>query len=370
MTTVNLALQPPGLVALYEYWTDELSPFQLFFLTLVAVSTLTAVCLVTYIFVLMLIRNRRQRWADALQARIEDEIAIWLAGDYSTWELVITFREELKKDPRAGEVILSVIFATSKLFRREGQSALRELLTSLNLHRICYKLLRSRHWYQQAYATRIISQLQMVLALPVLRRKLKTQSTTLRLELITAMVALGDQTWLQDVEQTNTQLSDWEQILLLERFRRLDTDQLPPFDLWLSSKHPDWILFGIRLCRHYNRFDKILDMGTLLAHADRRVQMAVLDAFDYLGSPETIPVLMDYIQQATGEQLRCALKVLGNQGDPDVIDLLVAYTEHDDPAVRLSALSALKATGLSRSELQQLTPDTRYIDHLFDPKLS
>ena len=176
----------------------------------------------------MLIRNRRQKWIDDLQARIEDGMAVWLAGDYSTWELSICLQEVLKKEPKAASVILNVIYATSKLFRSEGQSALRELLTSLNLHHTCYKLLKSRHWYQQAYAIRIIGQLQLILALPRLKRKLKTRNSVLRLELITTLVALGDYSWLQDAERASARLSDWEQILLLERFRRLDTDQLPP----------------------------------------------------------------------------------------------------------------------------------------------
>lgn len=351
-----------------NYWVDVLSPFQLFLITLVAILGFTALSLVTHTFVLVLIRRRRRRWAGSLQARIEDEISIWLGGDYSTQELVTTFWEELTKDRRAGAIIINVIFATSKLFRGEGQSALRELLTGLNLDRICYKLLKSGHWYQQAYATRIISQLQMLPALPLLKRRLKTKNTTLRLELIIALVSLGDQTWLQEVEDTNARLSDWEQILLLERFRRLDTHQLPPFDRWLTSAHADWILFSIRLCQHYNRLDKVTEMGQLLEHEDERVQIAVLNAFAYLTSPETIPFLTDYIRQATGDRLTCALKVLGKQGDADVIDLLKSYTQHADPKVQLSALAALKETGLSKDELQRVTSDPRYIDHLFDPK--
>lgn len=362
---VNLDLLPKWLTALNVYWLDELSPFQWLLLSLVVISGSTAVLLVSHIFILMLIRNRRQKWTDSLQARIEDAIAVWLAGDYSTWELSICFQDVLKKEPKADSVILSVIYATSKLFRSEGQSALRELLTSLNLHHTCYKLLKSRHWYQQAYAIRIIGQLQLILALPKLKRKLKTRNTVLRLELITALAALGDYSWLQDVDRTNAQLSDWDQVLLLERFRRLDTDQLPPFDLWLTSAHVDWLLFGIRLCRYFNRFDKIPEMAALLKHEEKQVQLAVLEAFDYLGSPEIIPFLIDYIHQATGFQLRSALNVLGNQGDPNFVYVLVPYTSHEDPSIQRSALSALKMAGLTRIDLHELSTDFRYINHLF-----
>ena len=350
-------------------WLDSLSPFQLLLLTLVVISTLTAVFLVTHVIGLMLIRNRRKRWADALQARIEDGIAIWLAGDYSIRELTSAFQEELKKDPGAGKIILNVIFATSKLFRQEGQSALRQLLTGLDLHQLCYKLLKSRHWYQQTYATQIIGQLQLEEALPLLKHKLKTKNSTLRLELITAMVALGDQSWLQEIDYNSAHLSDWEQIVLLERFRRLNTEQLPPFESWLTSAHAGWVLFGVRLCRHFNRFDQVLKLGNLLQHPDKKVQMAVLDAFDYLGSPEAIPFLIRYMHQATGDRLRTAIRVLGNQGDPDLVRLLGPYTAHTDPIVQLSALSALKELGLTKIELGQLSSNPNYIDHLFDPKL-
>lgn len=365
---VSIAIQSDWIAEVENYWSDSLSPFHLFLVSLVVIPGLIALALVTHILGLMLIRNRRQRWENALQARVEDEMSIWLAGDYSTEELTISLGEELKKDRRSKRVILDVIYATSKLFRGEGQSALRELLNTLDLDHTCYKLLKSGQWEQQAYATRIISQLQMAPALPLLKRRLRTKNRTLRLELIIAMVSLGDQVWLRDVENTTPRLSDWEQILLLERFRNMDTSQLPSFDGWLNSAHADWVLFGIRLCQYYNRFDKLTEMGMLFTHDDHRVQLAVLDAFNYLGSPENVPFLTDYIHRAKGDRLVCALKVLGSQGDPDVLDLLIAYTKHPDPAVQLGALSALKEVGLSKDELGQLTTESRYIDHLFDPK--
>ncbi len=72
------------------------------------------------------------------------------------------------------------------------------------------------------------------------------------------------QSWLEDINDTNASISDWEQILLLERFRRLNTGQLPPFETWLTSTRSDWVLFGIRLCRYFNRFDQVLELGNLL----------------------------------------------------------------------------------------------------------
>lgn len=314
---MKLTLQPDPMPEFVNYWSDVLSPFQSFAATLIVIFTFIAGALLTHVVVLMLIRNRRQQWEVTLQARIEDEISVWLGGDCSTQELAAVCRGELEKDRRAGQIILNVIFATGKLFHREGQSALRELLVDLNLDQICHKLLKSRHWYQQAHATQIIGQLQMVSALPALKHALKTTNTTLRLELITAVVSLGDQGWLRDVENTAIHLSDWEQILLLERFRRLEPDQLPPFGSWLTATHPDWILFGIRLCQYFNRFDKVPDLGALLKHDDERVQLAVLDAFASLTTPETIPFLTDYLSHATGDRLLCALNVLGNQTDPD-----------------------------------------------------
>lgn len=371
---VNVSQQPGWLVTLLDEWIDALSPFQLFFLTMVSIFGLTALVLGTYSLVLMQRSTRRLHWINAFRSRVEDDIVIWLSGGYLTSELISKLQEEQKKDPRASEAILDVILATSKIFRNEGQSALIQLLVGLNLHFVCFRLLKSGHWYQQAYVTRIISQLQLenwrFITLPLLKDKLTTQNLTLRIELIIAMVSLGDQSWLRGSDLTNSRLSDWEQLLLLERFRRLDTVQLPPFDSWLTAEHPDWILFGVRLCRHYNRFDKVQEMGTLLQHADERIQLAVLDAFDYLGTFETIPFLIAYIHQATGNRLTCALKTLGNQGDPDSIIILLPYTVDNDPVVQFSALSALKAVGLSKAELLRMSLDPRYIDHLFDPKLS
>ena len=107
-------------------------------------------------------------------------------------------------------------------------------------------------------------------------------------------------------------------------------------------------------------------MAALFKHEEVKVQLAVLDAFDYLGSAEIIPFLIKYIHQATGFQLQSALNVLGNQGDPHFIYVFIPFTQHKDPSIQRSALSALKMAGLSRVDLHGLSADFRYINHLFD----
>lgn len=97
--------------------------------------------------------------------------------------------------------------------------------------------------------------------------------------------------------------------------------------------------------------------------------MAVLDAFDYFGSPEAIPYLIRYMYQVAGHQLGTVLRVLGNQGAPDLIPLVASYTNHPDRTVQFSALRALKVMGLPKIDLRELSSDPRYFNHLFDPKL-
>lgn len=302
-----------------------------------------------------------------MRGEMEEYVARCVSGDPTSPDLPARLTHRLAGDDRARTIMIDVILSASKLLRRDERLALRDLLIRLQLHQCCYQNLQYGTWSQQAYAARVLSQLQVIEALPLLHQKLVTRNVTLRLELITALVSLGDHAWQWALPQKNVGLSDWEQLQLLERFRRLEPDQIPDFGDWLLADHPDWVRFGIRLCSHYNRFDKIADLGLLLAHPDGRIQQAVLDAFDYLGLPEALPYLITYLERVTGQRLTRTLQVLGNHKDPTLVVTVMPFVRHADGLVRLGALEALKTLGLNRNTLRQFSSDPRYIDHLFDP---
>lgn len=344
--------------AFFDWWNwtdgqDHLHAFLLFFSVLYVVGTLL---LLGYIWLVMLRRNRQAAWVADLRGRLEDSMAEWLAGDLSTWELSSRLQTELREDERTQPVLADVIYATSKLLREESQAQLRDLFRQLLLDRLILKKLQSLKWHEQAYACRVAGQLQLKEFTSMIRSRTRARRGVLRVEAITALVAMGDQSGLAKIVEHNHHLPDWEQLLLLERFKTLDSQDLPPYEDWLASSRPDWVLFGIRLCRHYNRFDKIAGMGPLLKADDSRVQVAVLGAFEALGDPDLVPVLLDYLPYATGNCLVRTLNLLADlMPAAGAKPILLDYAGHSDPLVRLTALEGLRGLGLPTSELHHLT---------------
>lgn len=337
-------------------WTDGQDHLHAFLLVMSVFYVLGTGFLLGYIWLVMLRRNRRHEWLAQVRSRAEDDVATWMASDLTTWELGNRFQAVLKEDKRVRPVLADVIYATSKLLRDESQPQLRDLFRRLLLDRFIKTRLQSRKWYEQAYAVRVICQLRINEFRSLIRPRMRNRRGVLRVEAITALVAMGDHSGLRQVEEATDYLSDWEQLLLLERFKSLDANELPPYEDWLESSRPDWVLFGIRLCRHYNRLDKIADMGPLLKSDDSRVQVAVLGAFEFLGDPDQVPVLLDYLPYATGNCLVRTLKLLtdllpGTEARP----ILLEYADHADPLVRLTALEGLRELGLPATELHHLT---------------
>lgn len=337
-------------------WTDGQDHLHAFLLVFSALYVLGTALLLGHIWLVMLRRNQRTRWLAAARSRAEDDVAVWMAGDFSTWELGNRFQALLQQDNRARPVLADVIYATSKLLRDESQPQLRDLFRRLLLDRFIKTKVQSRRWYEQAYAVRVICQLRINEFRSLIRPRMRTHRGVLRVEAITALVAMGDHSGLRRVEEMSDYLSDWEQLLLLERFKALDADELPPYEDWLASSRPDWVLFGIRLCRHYNRLDKIAEMGPLLRNDDVRVQVAVLGAFELLGDPDLVPVLLDYRHRATGNCLVRTLKLMADlMPHSEAKRILRGYADHADPVVRLTALECLRELGLPADEVQLLT---------------
>lgn len=337
-------------------WTDGQDHLFAFLLLMSVLYALGTLLLLGYIWLLMLRRNRQADREAALRGRLEDDVAVWMAGDLSTWELGNRFIAVLSRDERARPVLADVLYATSKLLRGDSQPQLRDLFRRLLLDRFIKARLQSHKWHEQAYAVRVICQLRLNEFRSLIRPRMRTRRGVLRVEAITALVAMGDQSGLRHVAETGDYLSDWEQLLLLERFKTLETHELPPYEDWLQSSRPDWVLFGIRLCRHYNRFDQIAQMGPLLKADDGRVQVAVLGAFEALGDPDLVPELLNYLPYATGNCLVRTLKLLADLlPETDARPLLLDYADHPDPLVRLTALESLRALGLPAAELHHFT---------------
>jgi len=337
-------------------WTDGQDHLFAFLFLMSVLYALGTLLLLGYIWLLMLRRNRHRERMAGVRGQAEEDVAVWMAGDLSTWELGNRFINVLSQDERTRPVLADVLYAASKLLREESQPQLRDLFRRLLLDRFIKARLQSRTWHQQAYAVRVICQLRLNEFRSLIRPRMRTRRGVLRVEAITALVAMGDHSSLRRIEETGDYLSDWEQLLLLERFKTLEAHELPPYEGWLQSTRPDWVLFGIRLCRHYNRLDQIVRLGPLLKFADNRVQVAVLGAFEALGDPDLVPELLDYLPYATGNCLVRTLKLLADLMPPtEARPLLFDYADHADPLVRLAALESLRAGGLPASELHPFT---------------
>ncbi|WP_266364062.1 HEAT repeat domain-containing protein [Tellurirhabdus rosea] len=350
-------------------WSDGPARLQALLLLLIGSFLLGGAGLLVNVLVLMRRREREQRREAKLRELAEDAIAAWMSGDMDDEALSRHFHRFVVQSRLNRRVVTDILYSTSKLLRGESQEPLQLLFRSLGLDRYCLKTLRQGVWHRQAYAARVLSQMQIHESIPVIWSKLNTQEMMLRIELISALAAFGDFSGLQRVEHSGQRLSDWEQLLLLERFRALELTELPPFENWLRSSEADWVLFGVRLCRYFNRLDKIVELGDLLGNPDERVQGAILDAFEYLGSPEVVEPLLAYVESAVGECLLRTLRLLGRLSDEEVVPLLMAYAVHADDAVRHTALHALRENFMAEEELLRLTGAT-HADNALTPSVS
>lgn len=348
-------------------WADGTARLQLSLGVLTALFSLTATGLMIHIWLLMIVRNRRQQQRLLIAQRIEDELAAWLSADSTNSQLTGRLEQEMSRNPLARPIVVDTLYATGKLLTFEAQSGLREVFRGLQLDQWCLQKLRSGNWHEQAYIVRVLSRFQVHEALPHFRRLMGTRNATLRIEIITALVLFNDFSSVYAVEEANERLSDWDQLLLLERFRALDPEQIPDFSVWLEASRPDWVLFGVRLCRYFNRYDQMESLTDRLNHPDGRVQRAVLEALLFLGAPVDTPRLLDFIRTAQGECLTLSLRLMGFSGDDEAVAALKEYALSAEPEVRLAALQALKESGYNRQKLTEITDDPRYVEHLYDP---
>lgn len=229
-----------------------------------------------------------------------------------------------------------------------GESAivLQDFYVDVNLDHFAKIDIKRGAWYYKARGFRELSEFNVKDSYKLIVRYVDHNNKILRQEAQYAAVVLKGPEALNFVPKLKTPISEWQQLVLLEKLVKFMPEDIPDVDHWLDSKNDSVIVFASRIIAHFQKFqsgDKVLDQTM---HKNPYVAIKCLECIRELQYKRGCSKLRDFYSKVTEDvQVRIldTLAQLGDTGDLNFFKHEVEERERFD--IAMHAAMALRQLG-------------------------
>jgi HEAT repeat protein len=150
---------------------------------------------------------------------------------------------------------------------------------------------------------------------------------------------------LEFLDVLKTQLSEWNQIQILEILQKSETHKLPDITHWLKSPNHSVISFAIKLAKIYNQFEAKDEIIELFEHPNKEIRIQAIEIVSHLGIFEAIEILKSNINEKSLDEQITFFNMGVKMFTPVDIPFIIEYLDHENFEIRVSAQKALEIIG-------------------------
>ena len=307
-------------------------------------------------------RNNRSKKRKAVQREQLDSIFSSLISSY-------LFEEELRSDVigkikriiavnvQRRQQLIDLIIKQFSSFSGESAGILRELYTKLGLHQDSIQKLYASEWEIKTKGIHELTVIQVKDAAKQIGMYISSPVKELRMQSILALIELIKFDAMHRLAGSRYKLSEWDQLLLLEKFRALDKGEVPSFRNALHSSNPTVVVFALKLMRMFNQYGNDDLITGLLSHKDKLVvKEAVITAGELLVT-DALPALRDLVKHADAGLEMEIIETIGKTGTGEDISFLLAKAMKSNNKLAVKCCkAALAINGNNRQMLEEHLP--------------
>lgn len=253
-----------------------------FFLLYFALSFIS---LFTFIIINRTIKTKRRQRAQRLRDAYQEQLADYLFGDDS---MMPEFQD--LNIPFNRNILLGEILGLHANISGESAEKLRDLYFNLGFHRDSLKKAYSRKWYVKVRGFRELAQMDFKEANEEIYRHITSKNQILRIESQIALVKLSEDNPLFFLDNMRDELSQWEQINILETINYHKID-IPTFENWLESTNQSVMVFAIKMIGVFKHTFSVEKVIQKLAHVSETVRKYAILTLIQLEMPEGIEAM-------------------------------------------------------------------------------
>ena len=249
---------------------------------------------------------------------------------------------ELIKSRFNREVLAEILTDLQKDVSGEARYKIYKLYKDLGLQHDAFAKLKSWRWEVISQGILELTQMRVEDSYMFIRRFVNHRKGIIRKQAQIATVSLKHEGIGFLLDTCSYQISEWQQLKLMDVLRNLDDFTPPRFKIWLTSSNKDVVLFSLRLIRYYNQNDANQALVELLKHRNSQIKAEAILCLKDFGVTESIDMLKAIFRKCGTAEKIAILDALATLGSHNDIEFLKKIENGDhDFTVRSKALSAI-----------------------------
>ncbi len=238
--------------------------------------------------------------------------------------------QNLLENPEFKAKLSKQILAAKKNISGASALHLQHLYEQLHLHKFAAKQLNSKHWHLKAKAIQELGIMGQKKYLNKIYRHTNSKNELVRMEAQTAIVKLFGFEGLRFLDVISTQITDWQQIKLLQELAQLPPIFFSGIENWLESANESVVIFALKLAKNYHRFELYPQIVNCLDHPIPRVRSEAILALEKIYTADTSSLLLERFPQEDLKNQKLIIKVVQQIGYEADVDLLISYLNTED----------------------------------------
>lgn len=259
-------------------------------------------------------------------------------------------------------IIVSTLLRLRNEISGEMADAIQKLYFQSGLISYALSRLKSKKWYIVAKGIRELTQFHVKEVHDEIVILVNHPKKEIRKEVQLYLVTLFHFEGLKFLDVLQTQLSEWDQIQLLEVLQRFDEQEIPNINPWLKSTNDSVVTFALKLAKIYNQFEAKDAIMELLAHQQKTIRVEAIDVLSHLQVVEAKDILKNNFDKLSLEEQIAFFKLLENMYETSDEPFLLAHVTHENFEIKLSALKILKILNIEKfKSLKEISSEPEFI---------
>lgn len=319
---------------------------------LIYIFLILLILLFTFIFSFTLLQIKRDSNKKSWQQLITQLISEIIFNDDEAVNISAGV-ERLLQNESFRQCLINEIINTNKSLAGNSINNLKKFYEYQELNKDSAKKLKHHKWHIKAKGIHELAVMGQSGYVKEIFRLTNNTNVLVRNEAQCALINFYEFAGLRFLNVTSYQISDWQQIQLLDKLKAVHPKNLESIKKWLSSDNSSVIVFALKLAWFFKCYEVHNDVVNCLQHDNMHVKLQAIEYLKKIPGENTSEVLVNnYIYDDKFHRLSIinALKNIGS--DEQVPFLLHQLNDEDNDIKAASAKSLAEIHPLGASFLQ------------------
>lgn len=315
--------------------------------TLSAVFALAIIGFSIYLNHIRILLRNKERIKAVYQKKYESTLIEFLHSGNGIDEVSDkqqTFIDKLSfcaKNKLKRKIIISILLKLKAEISGEIADDIQKLYCQTGLVNYATSKLKSNRWEVIAKGIRELAQFEIKDALDGVMNHLDHPKKEVRKEIQMYLVKLFRFDGLEFLNILTNQLSEWDQIQLLEILQKFENQQIPDITKWLESPNNSVVSFSLKLAKIYNQYEAREYIISLLYHPVQEIRLDSINVLTHFGDVEAFSILKNEFNQRNIEEQIAIFKMMEDINETSDIPFLSEHINNTNFEIRSSATRIL-----------------------------